>query len=126
MENDEDSIGLLKTLNELICKQEDTRCYCETCAKTTVKLSLCSQGDKSLHQCLEEFKNTIEQAKGHGTELGNEEKIRKNCMQVNEDCEAGVLPANASPESWLEGMTLHEEEVNEDGTQKFRDEEELE
>ena len=113
-ENDEDSIGLLKTLNKLMCKQEDTRCYCETHVKTNVKLSLCSQGDKSLHQCPEEFKNTIKQAKGHGTESGNEEKIRKNCVQANDDYEAGFLPAN-----------LHEEEVNEDGTQDFRDEEEL-
>ena len=58
-------------------KQEDTRCHCETCVKTSVKLSLCSQGDKSLHQCLEEIKNTIEQAEGHGMEFGNEDKIQK-------------------------------------------------
>ena len=108
-----------------MCKQEDTRHCCEIHVKTTVKLLLCSQGDKSPHQHPEEFKNTIEQAEGCGTELGNEEKIKKNCVQVDEDYEAGVLPANASLESWLQGITLCKEEENDDGTQDFRGEEEL-
>ena len=69
VEENEDSIGLLKILNELMHEQE---------VKTSIKLSLCGQGDKSLHQHSEEFKNTIEQAEGCGIQLGNETKVRKH------------------------------------------------
>ena len=53
--------------------------------KTSIKLQFCSQGDKSPHQCLEEFKNTIKQAEGHGMKLGNETKVRKHCAEHNSD-----------------------------------------
>ena len=106
-EKTEDSIGLLKTLNKLMHKQEDTRHHCETHVKTSVKLSLCGQGDKSPHQCLEEFKNAIEQAEGCGTEFGNEDKIRKNCEDCDsEDDEPGDMPENTAMEDWLDEMTL--------------------
>ena len=68
-----DGILLLKAINQLVHKQEDTRYFCETyvkCIRSIVNFR--QEKDTSLSDYLKQFQRRVESAESYGVELGTD------------------------------------------------------